>query len=137
MAIVALRDIKEGGELTHSYVDIAKISPVQNDRLWNIHGFEFLCWRCKGGCCVSFPKEFISTLDLPLNDWILTVINPYSSMMDNVTVPSIISVNIDKIIRSANFSPTGMDLRKSFARAVIASDKKQEEANLHLQTENI
>lgn len=92
MEIVALRDIKSGEELTHSYVDLVHDTSTRQQHLQQLHGFVCDCVRCSYGqgasiianaptvrLPVTIPNDTEENRHNLLYDWIIQNHNPTST----------------------------------------------------------
>lgn len=66
LQIVACKDIEEGEELTHSYVDLALPTSERRSRLRLAHGFDCICTRCNNKCFVRVPEDVTESVLWPL-----------------------------------------------------------------------
>jgi SET and MYND domain-containing protein len=78
--IVAARNITEGEELTHSYVELVAPTQTRQERLKEIYGFTCDCPRCQqsgddSSSQISLP---INYLELPFNDLVEYILDHYN-----------------------------------------------------------
>lgn len=134
MEIVALRDICEGEELTHSYVDLVNPTEVRRGRLKAPHGFECNCRRCEGRCEVTLPADFVERPHEAV-EWIQDNYNPCSTLNRGTPVVHVVQVEIDDAMSRCRGARSGLSssvLSVLRADAVAASNRKQEEARRHM-----
>jgi hypothetical protein len=80
MEIVALRDIDQGDELTHAYVDLVQDKTTRQTHLQQLHGFLCTCRRCQGHVTVHLPTVPPDNL----YEWIVQQRNPCLGTKDSI-----------------------------------------------------
>ena len=85
MEIVAARDIAEGEELTHSYVELVSPKETRGKSLKEIFGFDCHCERCANNTSfrISLPHDHGSLSPIELSRWVLQKYNPNSRTSDD------------------------------------------------------
>jgi len=96
LQIIACRDIIEGEELTHSYVDLALPTSERRSRLLQTHGFKCDCARCNNECFLKLPELMSQWVLWPLHQKLETLQAAKSSMKKDW--PAVIDTTLDDAI---------------------------------------
>lgn len=113
LQIIACRDIKEGEELTHSYVDLALTTLERKSRLLKTHGFECNCARCNNECIIKLPDN--------VNDWALW---PLKQKMGAAQDCTLTDIEIDAAMTGLGV----VDTRAEYENIVQQSNHFQDQA---------
>lgn len=133
LQVVAARDIPEGEELTHSYVELVAPTPTRQLRLKQHYGFDCNCVRCQSSSSsataqVSFPSEYGQWEVCDLVHWILEYYNPTTSIKDTTTIQPLVQISLDDLLRPS--SANAMAIRQEVTRL-------QNEANLAMANDDV
>jgi len=89
LEIVALRDIKKGEELTHSYTDLAQDTATRQRHFRELHGFLCCCRRCQGNLKIKLPRDPTNSL----HEWMISDRNP---LVENSGADNPLFINTDE-----------------------------------------
>ena len=101
MEIVAVRDIRAGEELTHSYVELVSPTAKRQNHLQTIHDFQCACPSCQQKTQITLPADYKDRNDL--TGWVLDRYNPHASTATSKTDMNdgfgLIQVPLDEIMQ--------------------------------------
>jgi hypothetical protein len=126
MEIVAAKDIDEGEELTHSYVELVAPKIVRQSTLASTYGFECECPRCIAGSSkftIRLPSNYKSMQTSELTECILDLHNPILRKVEIINENEQRMVELDQEIilkPIQNF------------KAVETARRKQQQAKLYM-----
>lgn len=143
LEIVALRNIDEGEELTHSYVDLVENTETRQRRLHDTHGFICKCQRCEGRVTVQLPRSAPPNL----YEWIINHLNPGPAPVATENASSkaiqgatseleLVFIPVDEALRCYG-GPSTPCCPKEFASGEQILDRFLLESRRHFAADNI
>lgn len=104
LEIVACRDIEQGEELTHSYIELVASTSQRQKHLWDIYGFTCDCPRCGNKLTVSLPRDYTT---MPRDELVRFVLDHYKKpTVARVSPGSMVLISLDDLMepRTLNLS---------------------------------
>eukprot|EP00934_Nitzschia_sp_Nitz4_P008491 Nitzschia sp. Nitz4//scaffold168_size48592//19265//20779//NITZ4_007048-RA/size48592-processed-gene-0.47-mRNA-1//1//CDS//3329538315//8481//frame0 len=132
LEIVAAREIEQGEELTHSYVELVAATVERKARLLELYGFNCECQRCLGNCQVELPVGFRGWDASRCSEWVLKRYAPGGLLAISNEEP-MEYVKVDDILQSTvnqRNQDRAMDLRQQAKYRMLQDDNDGELAAL-------